>query len=171
LSGHPRGIETRTAGGNPSLECTTGFLKLKTWTTSPLHRTAHRSKETEDLLYRSNLNRSASGSLALLLGWGALAMFILKHGRSYVWLFAVFLALFLGGNVLCELVGHAGWGIITMPAFITLLVLCELWSGVALDSWWRASYLKGSRQYQAMLIWHSIGIIFFILIFIVFIYI
>jgi hypothetical protein len=44
-----------------------------------------------------------------------------------------------------------------MPAFIAILLLCELRSGVALDSWWRASYRKGDWQYRASLAWHTAG--------------
>ncbi len=83
-----------------------------------------------------------------------------KHGRSYIFIFAIFLVLFLGGSAICEAVGYVNWGIITMPAFLTLLLLCELWSGVALDSWWRASYPKGCWQYQAILAWHAVGVVF-----------
>ncbi|MEJ7639275.1 MAG: hypothetical protein WKF75_15190, partial [Singulisphaera sp.] len=74
----------------------------------------------------------------------------------YIWLFAIFTASFLGGNARFGLVGHDGWGMLILPAFITLLTLCELWSGVALDSWWRARYLKGSEEYWVVLALQSV---------------
>lgn len=88
-------------------------------------------------------------------------MLRLEHGRSYLWLFAVYLALFLGGLALCEALGHFAWGVVTMPAFLTFVLLCEFRSGVALDSWWRAVHLKGSWQYRALLAWHALGAVLF----------
>jgi hypothetical protein len=85
----------------------------------------------------------------------------LVHGRSYLWLFPIFLILFFGGFGLGAMAGDMRWGALMMPAFVAFLLSCELRSGVAFDSWWRASYLKGSRQYQAMVIWHAIGIVLF----------
>jgi hypothetical protein len=88
-------------------------------------------------------------------------MLRLEHGRSYLWLFPIYLVLFFGGFALCEAVGHVSWGILTLPAFVAFLLLCELRSGVALDSWWRASHPKGSWQYRAMLAWHTTGVAMF----------
>jgi hypothetical protein len=83
-------------------------------------------------------------------------MIRLEHGRSYIWLFAIFMALFFGGFALFESVGDVKWGILTIPAFLTFLLLCEIRSGVALDPWWRASHLKGSGRYQATLAYHAV---------------
>jgi hypothetical protein len=49
---------------------------------------------------------------------------------------------------------------IAVPATILLMLLSELWSGIALDSWWRASYPKGNWQYLAVLA--SQAVVFFI---------
>ncbi len=87
-----------------------------------------------------------------------------KYGNSYVRIFFIFLFLFICGFILCEAVGHLNWGILTLPAFLTLLFLCELRSGVALDSWWQASYLKGCWQYQAILAWQAVGLVILIMI-------
>ncbi len=85
----------------------------------------------------------------------------LHAARSYLWLFAVYAALFIGGCVLCEVFGHPNWGIITLPAFMTLLLVCELRSGLSLDSWWRASYRRDQWQYRATVAFHSLGVVLF----------
>ena len=87
-------------------------------------------------------------------------MLRLHYGRSYLWLFLIFMTVFFGGFALCDAFGRMNWGFITMPAFLAFLLLCELWSGVALDSWWRASYLKGGWQYRTMLAWQAAGVAF-----------
>ena len=58
----------------------------------------------------------------------------------------------------CRALGHLGWGIITMLAFIVMVLSCELRSGVALDSWWKASYRTGDWQYRAIVAWHILGL-------------
>jgi hypothetical protein len=90
----------------------------------------------------------------------------LKYGRSYAWLFAIFVVVFLGGNALCSANGYRLWGVLTMPATITIVLLSELWSGVALNSMWRASYLKETDkwQYLAVLAWHTVGVVLFSLV-------
>ena len=85
-------------------------------------------------------------------------MLKLVHGRSYIWLFPVYLVLFFGCVALCVANGHENWGMLFLPVFAAFLLLCELWSGVALDSWWRATHLKGSWQYRAVLAWHTLFI-------------
>ncbi len=84
-----------------------------------------------------------------------------EYGRSYLWLFPIYAALFISGFALCEAVGHANWGILTLPAFLAFLLLCELGSGIALDSWWRDRHLKGSWQYRAILAWHGVALVIF----------
>jgi hypothetical protein len=83
-------------------------------------------------------------------------MLHLEQGKSYRWLFAIYVVVFTGGVALCEALGNFSWGILTMPAFLTFVLLSELRSGIALDSWWRASHPKGSRQYQAVIAWHAV---------------
>jgi len=92
-------------------------------------------------------------------GGSHVSMLRLEYGRSYLWLFFVYIVLFFGGVALCEAVGRVNWGIFTMPAFLAFLLLCEFRSGVALDSWWRARYLKGRWQYRATLAWHCVGML------------
>jgi hypothetical protein len=89
-------------------------------------------------------------------------VFRLKLGRSYAWWFPVLLAIFLGGCALCDYLGIRQWGALTLPVFVALLLSCQLRSGVALDSWWRASHPKGTWQYRALIAWETAGLIFFV---------
>jgi hypothetical protein len=86
-------------------------------------------------------------------------MFRLEYGKSYIWAFPIYALLFVGGFALCNALGDVKWAILAMPAFVAPVLLCELRSGVALDSWWRASYRKGDWQYAAILAWHTIGLV------------
>jgi len=86
-------------------------------------------------------------------------MFHLELGRSYLWWFPIFGTAFFGGFVVCEFLGGRNWAILTLPAFAAFLLSCELRSGVVLDSWWRASYAKGTWQYRAIIAWQVIFLI------------
>lgn len=89
-------------------------------------------------------------------------MFVLQHGKSYLWLFPVYIGVFFGGFWLSsELTDTPSWGVLTLPTSFALLLSCEMGSGVALDSMGRASYPKGTWQYRATLVWHAIGIVLF----------
>lgn len=83
-----------------------------------------------------------------------------ESGKSYVWLFGVFLVLFFGGIAVCEAVGHFQWGVITLPAFGAFLLVWELRSGVALDSMWRASRPRGSEDYWVILVLQAMWVVF-----------
>ena len=85
----------------------------------------------------------------------------LHLGRSYLWLFALYTALFLGGFCLAEAAGSPQWGAVTMPIFMALLLLAELRSGVALDSWWFARYPRGHALYRALVLYHALGVVLF----------
>jgi hypothetical protein len=89
-------------------------------------------------------------------------MFRLEHGRSYLWWFPIFLTAFLGGIFVCGLLGGRNWAVLTLPAFAIFRLSCELRSGIVLDSWWRASYAKGTWQYRAGIAGQVIGLIFFV---------
>lgn len=89
-------------------------------------------------------------------------MFRIEYGRSYIWLFAIFLIAFILGMLLCSAFGCDKFGIVTIPAFLAILLSSELRSGVALDSWWRATYLKGSWQYRALTAWHAVALAVFL---------
>jgi hypothetical protein len=79
---------------------------------------------------------------------------LLQQGRSYLWLFAVFAAPFLGSIAF----GHERWGMPAMLLFLVFVLCSELRSQVALDSWWRATHSKGTARYYALITWHTIGI-------------
>jgi hypothetical protein len=86
-------------------------------------------------------------------------MFKLEPGKSYLWIFPIYGAVFLGGILLCGAFGRFQCGIITMPVFLAILLSSELRSEVALDSRWRATYLKGTWQYRALIAWQTIGLV------------
>ncbi|HEU5119038.1 MAG TPA: hypothetical protein VFT74_20785 [Isosphaeraceae bacterium] len=88
-------------------------------------------------------------------------MLRLQPGRSYLWLFALYASLFIGGFALCEAIGHPAWGAITLPVFMTFLFLTELRSRVMLDSWWRASYPRRHPRYQTILLFHAFSLVLF----------
>ena len=88
-------------------------------------------------------------------------MLKLQPDKSYQWLLWLYLLLF------CVLVfglsTRMNWLFLTMlilaPLLLLYILACELYSGVALNSWWRAEYLRGSWQYRATVIWHVVGVI------------
>jgi hypothetical protein len=83
-----------------------------------------------------------------------------EQGKSYLWLFPIYVVIFFGGVALSEgVLGNGDWGILTMPAFVAFMLLCELRSGVALDSWWRAAHIKGSRKYRLIIAWHMAAVV------------
>jgi hypothetical protein len=89
-------------------------------------------------------------------------MIRLELGRSYLWAFAAYAALFLGTIALCAALGHPNWAVIPMPIMMIAILSSELRSGIALDSMLRASYPKGTWQYGAMITWHAFGLCLFL---------
>jgi hypothetical protein len=83
-------------------------------------------------------------------------MLILRFGKSYLWLFAIFSVLLLGSFLLTEDLAAA-----LLPVVMTIVLTSELRSGVVLDSWWRATYLRGSWQYNAGIAIHAIASVYF----------
>jgi hypothetical protein len=72
-------------------------------------------------------------------------------------MFPIFGVLFFGCVALCvQTVGNPGWGILTLPGFIMSVLAVEIRSGVALDSWWRATYPRGTSRYRALLLWQAV---------------
>ena len=89
-------------------------------------------------------------------------MLRLQQDESYLWLFLVYCALF----ALCAMGSfyNASSSVFTLPVLIAPVLIayvlaCEIWSGVALNSMWRAEYLRGSWQYRASLAWHTTGVV------------
>jgi hypothetical protein len=89
-------------------------------------------------------------------------IFRLEQGRSYRRWLEASSAVFLGGFVICELLGVGWWGILMLPAEVALLVICQVRSGVALDSNWDASYARGTWQFRGLIAWEMFVAIFFV---------
>ena len=90
------------------------------------------------------------------------AMLEFQHGKSYWWLFPVQMLFVASGFVMCHALGDFRWGILTLPVFLALLLWSELRSRVALDSWWRATYSKGTWQYKATVAFQAICLALFL---------
>lgn len=86
-------------------------------------------------------------------------MLQLEQGRSYIWLFAIYLIVFFGGFAASVFLGNPRLGVLTIPAFLAFLLSCELRSGIALGSWWRALHPEGTEEYRAHITWHAACII------------
>jgi hypothetical protein len=78
----------------------------------------------------------------------------LKQGESYRWLCFANVGLYIAATMVSVATKNFIWCAMTIHVCILYLVVCEVWSRVALDSWWVASYLQGTWQYRAMLAWH-----------------
>lgn len=79
-------------------------------------------------------------------------MRIFRLGNSYIWVFVVFAALFVGIGMIGR---NPRVAVLLMPITVGSMLICELQSGIALDSWWQAKYPKGTWQYAALTIWHA----------------
>lgn len=90
-------------------------------------------------------------------------MLQLKRGKSYLWIFPIFAVVFSSGCAVCAAFGNPGFGFVILPAFGAFLLFCQCRSGIALDSWWRATYPKGSWQYQAVIAWQILAITAFLI--------
>lgn len=84
----------------------------------------------------------------------------LKLGKSYIWVFLVFTAAFIilgfGQTLLRR--GHPEYVVVLMPIVIGFVLISEIRSGIAIDSWWLAKYTKETWQYKALLAWHGVGL-------------
>jgi hypothetical protein len=78
----------------------------------------------------------------------------LKQGKSYLWA----LPFVWGGMALSALAsvattGNLEWGVRAVPFAIVAFTVFEIWSGVALDSWWHASHPRGTAPYYGLIAW------------------
>jgi hypothetical protein len=55
--------------------------------------------------------------------------------------------------------GNTTLAVLSLPVLIGGILVCELQSGVALDSWWRAEHERGTGQYSILVTWHAFGMI------------
>ncbi len=84
-------------------------------------------------------------------------------GRSYVWIFfAIFLPLWIGGMVAIARVWMPPLTVaMLLPAMLLFILTSELRSGIALDSWWRAKYVRGTTLYRLLIAWHLVAMLAF----------
>jgi hypothetical protein len=88
--------------------------------------------------------------------------FRLEPGRSYFWWILPYAVVLFGETILCTLLAARCWSILALPALMAFMLICELRSGLALDSEWRASYAKGTWQYSAIIGCNAIALIAFL---------
>ncbi len=84
-----------------------------------------------------------------------------EQGKSYFWLFPSYAFVFAMGFVIAFWLGDIRWGIVATPVALAYVVASEWWSGVAIDSWGNANYLRGSWQYRALVMWHGFAVVAF----------
>jgi len=85
-----------------------------------------------------------------------------QPGNSYLWLFVVFAAGFMALLVASDRMPVAAdLAAFTLPLMTGFLFLSEFRSGLVLDSWWRATYPKGTWQYKVGLTMRAIVTILF----------
>lgn len=83
-------------------------------------------------------------------------MFKFQPGESYLWLFAVFALIFVAA-----IVGVGVLAAVVLPTLMAVMLTCELRSGVALDSWWRASHPRGTWRYNVSITMHAVWAVAF----------
>jgi hypothetical protein len=91
----------------------------------------------------------------------SIAMKLIK-GKSYIWLFYIYFVLFVTSGMILPAIGMTAgikYASILIPMTFGSLLVLEIRSGIALDSWWRAEYEKGKWQYPALLAWHATGLV------------
>jgi hypothetical protein len=84
-------------------------------------------------------------------------------GKSYAWIFGIFFGVFIvacRGPVLCGS-GHPERAVLLLPVVSGFVLVSEIRSGIALDSWWQARYGKETWQYKAILACHALGFMIF----------
>jgi hypothetical protein len=79
-------------------------------------------------------------------------MRIFKQDVSYIGVFAVFAVFFVGVGMIG---GNRRLAALSLPMVIGGILICQLLSGIALESWWRAKYEKGTCQYSALIACHT----------------
>ena len=89
---------------------------------------------------------------------------IFELNKSYIWIFAIFCPIFLvSGMIIFPFSGNNSFriGVCELIVMIGFILFSEIRSGIAIDSWWRAVYPKGTWQYQGVIAWQSFGILAF----------
>jgi hypothetical protein len=83
-------------------------------------------------------------------------MMKLQPGKSYLWVFAIFFVMFAAALFATDTLGA-----VLLPVFMTAVFTSELRSGIVLDSWWQATYPRGTWQYKVGLTLHAIWAVAF----------
>jgi hypothetical protein len=87
----------------------------------------------------------------------------LVFGRSYLWLFGIYVAAFVAlalGPLLFGVVAFR-YAAVLLPIYGGFLLISQIRSGVALDSMWQAQYPRETWQYKVLLAWNTFAIVAF----------
>jgi hypothetical protein len=79
-------------------------------------------------------------------------MLKLIHGKSYVWILVVLLLSYAW----IYFSGYIRVAALMLPLTLVVMISSEIRSHVALDSWWRATYVRSQWQYTAIVAWHVV---------------
>src|ERR1700733_5893267 len=79
----------------------------------------------------------------------------LEYQKSYLRLFGLFAALILGGTII-SIMAHRRplWVFDILPVFALFLLVSQLRSGIALDSFWVAAHKSGTGMYKVLIAWN-----------------
>ncbi|MEQ8210612.1 MAG: hypothetical protein RH917_12350 [Lacipirellulaceae bacterium] len=85
----------------------------------------------------------------------------LEIGKKYLWVFFIYFSVFCMVLFLKALSDAIPLSLIacSLPVFMAFLLYSQIRSGVALDSWWRATHPAGSIAFKAMIVWNSLAIL------------
>lgn len=87
---------------------------------------------------------------------------LLEQSRSYIRIFVTYATLFVASMGL----GYAGYMsamiafvAISLPVYTAFLLVSQVRSGIALDSWMIARYPRGTWQFNATIAWNGFALI------------
>jgi hypothetical protein len=78
---------------------------------------------------------------------------------DYSWIFLIFFGVFVGVGMPLFAFGHPLYAIISLPILGAFLLVSQIRSGIALDSFWRARYPRESWQFKAILALNVFGFV------------
>ena len=95
---------------------------------------------------------------------GQNAMIKFVGGKSYLWLFPVFLVAMLVSTAFCFVAFRRPLlGSLALPITMGYFFVCQWKSGIALDSKWTAKYPNGTWQFRCTMICGMVGTIAFLI--------
>jgi len=87
---------------------------------------------------------------------------LLEYSRSYLYILIAYGVIFLFAMTL-GVIGYFNYAfpiiVTTMTMLFAFLLISQLRSGIALDSWWIAKYRRGTWQYTGLIAWNCFGLI------------